>query len=907
MGTQANDPSGLSQGNLLNVSDATWGAPTGNQVTVSSAGSFLPVMEDNEFIEVRGHSDTVNNGLYQVNDAGGTVVTAAILDKVSGANPIANAVAEAIEVFSGLTTALTDMVFANAAAATATVANRVDMTSIASGIPAFAVGERFEVLNHSDADNNGAYEVITINTVNDDYTLTKLLSTALGNANEPNNAATEAADVITEKKTVMWDTAALRWYVIEQGGIDSTGASGQAVYSKAMIDWLDDSFLRANAPFPMRAIDSDAGKYLYGQDANGNNSGWLPTDDADIVLGTFGIRTRKLVRNAGFNEFDASGNITARSFGALTVDAVENPLADTAFGFFGTDTTVDNTFDLAFPGPVNEAIQFFKEQAQTDLAITATTITRVGGSFITEGYVVGGRVTVRNANTGANDGIWTLTAVSALVLTTAGMTIDAADTTAILAVDNTNAFRLGMRERDDADDFGSTFAQADLNSINKPGLGNFVFQFPLATGTDLKITDKAAALAGAPYTGMTLTMHATPQARGAGGVLVGGPFNFGFILEGNSGTKEQCFTFLQAELQKLTDVDADADTNIGRTVGLLARFVGESLEVGSADGGLTQTVSPDGGGPGLYIDNLNSADANSVVFFDSLGVGQLKPIATSVTLDANETLNSDPVADAALFFKTTIENAVDTTFVITAGTGADGTFDSTTQFPATLNRGVGGYVEVVGKTGADIAMNGIYQVTALTSTSLWSVTRKDGATIVTTVVAEAASIDENPVNSPDAIIVHTNVGVSGTDISFNATGNLIEQTGINGIFAVGDFVEVIGSTSGLNDGPWEVTAIGVADEITVLSATGLTITTQGTGPSVTVDQIVQVPIQTDFAFSFDYSNNTQGGRTGSTNARVQAKAVGRETAQYTESTVQVISTAALIIPLVASGELNVTV
>jgi len=400
-------------------------------------------------------------------------------------------------------------------------------------------------------------------------------------------------------------------------------------------------------------------------------------------------------------------------------------------------------------------------------------------------------------------------------------------------------------------------------------------------------------------------MYATPQARGGGGVLVGGPFNFGFILDGNNGTKEECFTYIQYLLRQLTDIDNDADTNIGRTIGLLARFVGESLEVGSADGGLTQTVSPDGGGAGLYIDNLNSADDNSVVFFDSLGVGRLKPIATSVTLDANETLNSDPVADATLFFKNTIENAVDSSFVITAGTGADGTFDSTAQFPGSLFRGVGAYVEVVGLSGADAAMNGIYQVTALTSTSQWDVTRRDGKTIVTT-AGEAASIDENPVNSPDAIIVHTNVGVGGTDISFNNTGNLIEQTGIDAVFAVGDFVEVIGSTSGLNDGVWEVTNVGTTDEIAVVSATGLTITTQSTGPAATVDKIVQVPIQTDFAFSFDYSNNTQGGRTGSTPAKVQAKAVGRETAQYTESTVQTIGTSALIIPLTAQGELNVT-
>jgi len=901
---QANDPSGLSQGNLLIVSDAVWGTPTGNQVTVSSAGTNLPLMDDNEFIEVRGHPDAVNNGLYQVNDAGGTTTGAAILDKVSGSAPIADVVGRSINLFSALDTAVSNMVFANTTPATATVANRVDITSATSQLPILAVGERFEVEDFSDADNNGAYEVITINTVQDDYTCTKLLGVAGGNSNEPNNGTTEPAVTITERKTVMWDTAALRWYVVEQGGIDATGASGQAVYSKAMIDWLDDSFLRANAPFPMRAIDKDAGKYLFGQDANGNNSGWLPTDDVDITLGTFSIRTRKLLRNAGWNEIDSSGNITARLFGCLTVDAVENSLTDTAFGMFGTDTTVDNTFDLTFAGPTNEAVNFFQEQTLTSLAITTTTITRVGGSFITEGYVVGGQVTIRNANTPANDGTFVLTAVSALVLTTTGLTIDAADVTAVLASDNGNIFRLGMRERDASDPQGSTFAQADLNTINKSELGNFVFQFPLATGTDLKITTTDAGMSGAPYASMTLTMYATPQARGASGVLVGGPYNFGFIMEGNNGTKEECFEWLQWQLRKLTDIDNDGDTNIGRALGLLARFVGDTLEVGTADGGLTQTVSPDGGGAGLYIDNLNSADANNVTFFDSLGQGRVKPTAVSVTLDANAALNNDAVSDGTLFFKNTISNAVDATFVITAGTLADGTFVSTAQFPASLFRGVGAYVEITGLTGADEPMNGIYQVTALTSTSLWSVTRYDGKTITTT-AGEAASIDENPVDSPDSIIVHTNVSANGTDVSFTAADTL-GQTGIGAVFAVGDFVEVEGSTSGLNDGIWEVTG-ETANTLTLVSETGVLITTQGAGPSVTITKVVQVPMQIDFAFSFDYSNNTQGGRAGGINALVQAKAVGRLTAQYTESTVQTITTAALIIPLVAQGELNVTV
>jgi len=66
---QITDPSGLSQGASTTVSDIVFGTPTANQVTVTSAGTNLPLLLDNEWVEIRDHSDTVNNGLYQVNDA----------------------------------------------------------------------------------------------------------------------------------------------------------------------------------------------------------------------------------------------------------------------------------------------------------------------------------------------------------------------------------------------------------------------------------------------------------------------------------------------------------------------------------------------------------------------------------------------------------------------------------------------------------------------------------------------------------------------------------------------------------------------------------------------------------------------------------------------------------------------
>lgn len=74
----------------------------------------------------------------------------------------------------------------------------------------------------------------------------------------------------------------------------------------------------------------------------------------------------------------------------------------------------------------------------TGFAITGTTtITRNdGGSWLTEGYLAGGRIVIANAEDVGNNGTHVIATVSATVLTTTGLTNNAADTTMTAGVDN---------------------------------------------------------------------------------------------------------------------------------------------------------------------------------------------------------------------------------------------------------------------------------------------------------------------------------------------------------------------------------------------------------------------------------------------------------------------------------------
>ncbi len=887
------------------LTDIVFANASGETVDITSALGGMPSLFIGSRFFVENHSDATNNGGYEVLSA---VTNGYNCQKLTGGNPVNEAVAEAAEVYSeqksyffdtgalglylleqpGLTsTNVTDAVFGTPSGAT------VQVTSAGAGLPTVKVGQKVEILNHATAANNGAYVVRAVTTVNSDWTL-EMVSDGL----TPASAIAENLDILTDPL------------------VDDTGINGQGLYSRLMIDWNDDNFLRNNAGFPMFDIDSDAGKYLVGQNAAGVNNGANFVDNTE-----FGIRSRKLVRNMGWQEINSDGLVTAEYAAIRGNASVEDPDRDVAYYQFGTDTTVDDTVDLEFAGSPDESIQCY-DATVTRAQGTATegyafasasnTITRndPGGNYITDGYKVGSRVIVANAETPANNGTYVITALTGTVATVentdgsaVSFTLNADDNTATLTLDNRFAFSLKLRPRDD-DSFGKTFAQASLADALATQLSNRAFIFGVGCVEDQNITATDAAIAGAPYSGMSITFHATPQSLG-GATLVGGARNFGIVIDGNGGTAQQIYEFIQFELRQTTDIDADGDTHVGRAIDGLCRFNGSVLEFGSVNGGLTFPNNPDGGGSGVFCSNVAAADANNVKFFDNLNVLRSNKETIAVTLDANDTLINDVVGKMDLWFDRTIRTNV-ADLDIVAGTGASGTITSTSNLP-TLDEGSGAYIRISNLDAGDVEMEGIYQVTNEVSTSLWNVTRIDGKTIVN-VTTPGADVDEHPYDSPSALIVDTNNALSGTTISFTSPDTIGDTGSGLAIFSVGDRIRISGAGAGTNAGKIVKVATVVAGTITIeQNQFEPTLDTQAAGGSVTLTQIASVEADADFSFNFDFDANQQGGRTVSTTTFVKAKAIGRQTAQYTESQVlSIVTQTPLTVPLQAQTERNVT-
>lgn len=173
-----------------------------------------------------------------------------------------------------------------------------------------------------------------------------------------------------------------------------------------------------------------------------------------------------------------------------------------------------------------------------------------------------------------------------------------------------------------------------------------LFGLGLVTGNDLNIVETDVNIAAnAPYTGMSITYHATPQSRTIGA----SSFNFGIIIDGNNGTAEQIYEFVQHQLRQNADIDADASILLGQVADELLGFVG-----GAGDGsGSLETKSatnPDGGGTGVYIDNFQTADTNRISFTDNTGTARTFPFVAVATISFNANLQADADAIYRVFF-----------------------------------------------------------------------------------------------------------------------------------------------------------------------------------------------------------------------------------------------------------------
>lgn len=209
--------------------------------------------------------------------------------------------------------------------------------------------------------------------------------------------------------------------------------------------------------------------------------------------------------------------------------------------------------------------------------------------------------------------------------------------------DRRSYFKLFAREQ------GQLYGLAQLSDIGVSQLASQAYRFPISTGADLKVThtdvqidaDSNNVADVTPYSGMSITYYGTAQARSIGGTNR----DFGVIIDGNNGTAEQIYEFVQWSLRRTTDIDAGAGSVTGKTADELLQFVGDTLKTKAA-------TNPAGGGTGVYIDNFQTADTNRLTFKDNTGTERTHPYVAVLTINFGDNLKNDASAKYWVYFDT---------------------------------------------------------------------------------------------------------------------------------------------------------------------------------------------------------------------------------------------------------------
>ena len=738
-----------------------------------------------------------------------------------------------------------------------------------TGLPAVAAGEFFEIRGHSDPLANGLWQVVTVNTSTTDYEVDKISNGAV-----PSTAGATAITWLgstgaSTEKSVYLDTLVEEIWLLEQGNLSVDGVIMLALHSFLKEEWKSDQTLIDSGAFPMVGISFAAGQWEFGEDPSGNNSDWKLK--VDVASSTDSVR---LIRNAGWEEKNNAGIVQKKFFNVSTLGTFEDT-ADQAVYYFGNDYTLDNTTNFAFTGPVNEPVQYYTNvgdlAGDTPSFATTTTITRATGSFITDGFVVGGQVEVSNST--SNDGVYELSVVSATSMTiTTTWTAEAWGTTTI-AVDNSNAVSVQLRIRD-ADPKGKTFQTSGLTEAGETAIASKVIKFPLANNADQKIDATDAQVVTAPWTevrpryldqvynrevdtttkrdfGIVIDAGTYSQANGAaattsrwdsanlnlgtgealadytGGTLIihegtnqgshtisGTPVDSAGTLQITlvgtpltvTGTDESftmqratplsvsaqnIFERIQYLLRQATDINDSADgTVVGVMTGELAAYVGDNITFGRG------SVNPNAGGTGVIVEGFDANDTNSMFFVDNGGTTRNFPFVAAGNLNFNANLTADTDPEYWLYFQYTARTT-NSDIDVTAPSGS--TYTLTGTLP---NMTVNDYIRISGF--AEAANNGLFRVTVEnTPSASYDVIRVDGEAVGGIETDQTVNIDENPYNSPDAIIVNNNAGspIVGAASAAQVAFDFDYDGNVQGGRTTGDAVVVL-KASGLELGQY---------------------------------------------------------------------------------------------------------
>ena len=172
---------------------------------------------------------------------------------------------------------------------------------------------------------------------------------------------------------------------------------------------------------------------------------------------------------------------------------------------------------------------------------------------------------------------------------------------------------------------GYTFDESSNTDIGYPTLTYKKYNFPITHAVDAGVTVDDTTLAG--YTGMSITWYAAAQSFSLG---TNGPYNYHVVVNGNSHTHDEIYSWVQYQLRQSSDIDAGAGNRTGKVASALVFMDGETLK-----------TRYQAGVGGVHISNLSAASYNNVAEADDTQAYRTYPYTAAITLEFDQYLQLD--------------------------------------------------------------------------------------------------------------------------------------------------------------------------------------------------------------------------------------------------------------------------
>jgi hypothetical protein len=547
-------------------------------------------------------------------------------------------------------------------------------------------------------------------------------------------------DQLNQGVEAIFDTAAKTYQLLVAGNLDdnspgkSSGVTGQAFYSFSKEEWLATATLR-KFRFPIDPIFEAKFNIV---------NGWAPKDD----------QTRDLWRDAGTQEQTTGReNACIISLGA-GIGSADAAWLQQVIGFASPTIALDKT------GDINEPFEIF-DGAASDRRDFLKAFLRIQGKSIAEGNLLIDQD------------------LSALTYQAYRLPLANAADAKIVASDITidgNAPYTGMTINFIKGARFSTYATATVYAAGDVVLDSGVQSGGSSNGT-WWFTPGGGTSSGAD-TGVDAGI--TDWESYTGEEQIGTEwFAFNVILLGNTGSVAEIYENERRQLRQTTDINDNtlggANQNAYGTVNgevskILLGFVGDELQTR----------------PGVLVRSFDTNDTNSIRMFDiTVDGGGLdvedSPLTTTARtfpfVSAGNMLFTENVVDEPdvdtvydMYFQYT-KRITATDIAVTASATNTCTL---TSAGGDFTQSAGEYINVTGFLTNSVN-NGIYLVGGTPTASSMDLTKvyDTADVLVDETAGDSVNVDDDPVNTPDALLVQDD---TATDITGQVTAASIAFT-----------------------------------------------------------------------------------------------------------------------------------